>query len=47
MKRWIAELVHAKSRIGAIVLAGAFTTHLFIIGGSPLMAIILLVVTGS
>lgn len=28
------------------VMAGAVMTHLFIIGGSPLMAIILLVVTG-
>ena len=30
----------------AVVMTGAVITHLFIVGGSPLMAIILLVVTG-
>jgi putative oxidoreductase len=38
------------SGMGALLLAGvmvgAVVTHLFIVGGSPLMAIILLVVTG-
>jgi hypothetical protein len=47
MKRWTLRLVDAKSKLGAIVVAGAVTTHLFILGGSPLMAIVLLVVTGT
>jgi Flp pilus assembly protein TadB len=38
------------SGLGALllvgVMAGAVFTHVFIVGGSPLMAIILLVVTG-
>jgi uncharacterized membrane protein YphA (DoxX/SURF4 family) len=38
------------SGLGALmlagVMAGAVITHLFIVGGSPLMAIVLLVVTG-
>ncbi|HEY0323478.1 MAG TPA: hypothetical protein VGC66_21150 [Pyrinomonadaceae bacterium] len=46
MKPWIAELVDAKSKIGAIVVAGAVMTHLLILGGSPLVAIILLVIMG-
>ena len=47
MRRWIAEVGEAKSKIGAIVVAGAVMTHQFIIGESPLMAIILLVITGT
>jgi putative oxidoreductase len=43
-------LIARTSGLGALmrvgVMAGAVMTHLFAIGGSPLMAIILLVVTG-
>ena len=43
-------LIPRTSGLGALllagVMAGAVVTHLFIVGGSPLMAIILLVVTG-
>ena len=43
-------LIPRTSGLGALMLAGvmvgAFLTHVFIVGGSPLMAIILLVVTG-
>src|SRR6266404_4105408 len=43
-------LIPRTSGLGALMLAcvmtGAVATHLFIVGGSPLMAIILLVVTG-
>jgi putative oxidoreductase len=43
-------LIPRLSGLGALMLAGVMTgaviTHLFIVGGSPLMAIILLVVTG-
>ena len=43
-------LIPRTSGLGALMLAGvmvgAVVTHLFIVGGSPLMAIILLVVTG-
>jgi putative oxidoreductase len=43
-------LIPPTSGLGALMLAGvmvgAVVTHLFIVGGSPLMAIILLVVTG-
>lgn len=43
-------LIPRTSGLGALMLAGvmigAVMTHLFIIGGSPLAAIILLVVTG-
>jgi uncharacterized membrane protein YphA (DoxX/SURF4 family) len=43
-------LIPRLSGLGALLLVGvmlgAVATHLFIIGGSPLMAIILLVVTG-
>ena len=46
----ILLLVPRTSRLGALMLAGVMTgavvTHVFIIGGSPLMAIVLLVVTG-
>ena len=46
----ILLLIPHTSGLGALILAGvmagAVMTHLFIIGGSPLMAIILLVVTG-
>jgi len=46
----ILLLIPRTSGLGALILAGvmagAVMTHLFIIGGSPLMAIILLVVTG-
>jgi putative oxidoreductase len=46
----ILLLIPRTSGLGAImlagVMAGAVMTHFFIIGGSPLMAIILLVVTG-
>jgi uncharacterized membrane protein YphA (DoxX/SURF4 family) len=46
----ILLLIPRTSGLGAIMLAGvmggAVITHLFIVGGSPLMAIILLVVTG-
>jgi putative oxidoreductase len=46
----ILLLIPRTSGLGALmlagVMAGAVMTHLFIIGGSPLMAIILLVVTG-
>ena len=46
----ILLLVPRTSGLGALmlvgVMAGAVVTHLFIVGGSPLMAIILLVVTG-
>ena len=42
-------LIPRLSGLGALMLAGVMTgaviTHLFIVGGSPLMAIILLVVT--
>lgn len=45
----LALLVPRLSGIGALILVcvmlGAVATHLFIIGGSPLMAIVLLVVT--
>src|SRR5258708_39158848 len=43
-------LIPRLSGLGALLLAGtmlgAVATHLFIVGGSPLMAIILLIVTG-
>lgn len=43
-------LVPRLSGIGALllvgVMAGAVATHLFIVGGSPLMAVVLLIVTG-
>jgi len=43
-------LMPRTSGLGALMLAGVMTgavvTHVFIVGGSPLMAIILLVVTG-
>ena len=43
-------LIPRLSGLGALmlfgVMTGAVVTHLFIVGGSPLMAIILLVVTG-
>ena len=43
-------LIPRTSGFGALMLAGvmigAVVTHLFIVGGSPLMAVILLVVTG-
>ena len=43
-------LIPRTSGLGALmlagVMAGAVMTHLFIVGGSPLMAIILFVVTG-
>jgi putative oxidoreductase len=43
-------LIPRASGLGALMLAGvmvgAVVTHLFIVGGSPLMAIVLLVVTG-
>jgi len=43
-------LIPRLSGLGALILAGvmvgAVMTHLFVIGGSPLMAMILLVVTG-
>src|SRR5882724_1388772 len=43
-------LIPRTSGLGALMLAGvmvgAVATHLFIVGGSPLMAIILLVATG-
>src|SRR5437016_13761268 len=43
-------LIPRTSGLGALMLAGVMTgavvTHLFIVGGSPLMAVILLVVTG-
>ena len=43
-------LIPRTSGLGALMLAGvmvgAVVTHLFIVGGSPLMAVILLVVTG-
>jgi putative oxidoreductase len=43
-------LIPRTSGLGALMLAGvmvgAVVTHLFIVGGSPLMAIVLLVVTG-
>jgi uncharacterized membrane protein YphA (DoxX/SURF4 family) len=43
-------LIPRTSGLGALMLAGvmsgAVVTHLFIVGGSPVMAIILLVVTG-
>src|SRR5216683_5905510 len=43
-------LIPRTSDLGALMLAGvmicAVVTHVFIVGGSPLMAIILLVVTG-
>jgi putative oxidoreductase len=43
-------LIPRTSGLGALMLVGvmigAVTTHVFIVGGSPLMAIILLVVTG-
>ena len=46
----ILLLIPRTSGLGALILAGvmagAVMTHLFIIGGSPLMAIILLVVMG-
>jgi putative oxidoreductase len=46
----IMLLIPRTSGLGALmlvgVMAGAVVTHLFIVGGSPLMAIILLVVTG-
>src|SRR5262245_14250556 len=46
----ILLLIPTTSGLGALILAGvmagAVMTHLFIIGGSPFMAIILLVVTG-
>ena len=46
----ILLLIPRTSGLGALMLAGmmacAVLTHVFIVGGSPLMAIILLVVTG-
>ena len=46
----ILLLIPRLTGLGALmlfgVMAGAVVTHLFIVGGSPLMAIILLVVTG-
>src|SRR5437867_8077728 len=46
----ILLLLPRTSGLGALmlagVMAGAVMTHVFIVGGSPLMAIILLVVTG-
>ena len=46
----ILLLIPRTSGLGALMLAGVMTgavvTHVFIVGGSPLMAIILLVVTG-
>jgi uncharacterized membrane protein YphA (DoxX/SURF4 family) len=46
----ILLLIPRTSGLGALILVGvmigAIMTHLFIIGGSPLMAIILLIVTG-
>lgn len=46
----ILLLIPRTSGLGALMLVGVVTgavvTHLFIVGGSPLMAIILLVVTG-
>jgi putative oxidoreductase len=46
----ILLLIPRKSGLGALMLAGVMTgavvTHLFIVGGSALVAIILLVVTG-
>src|SRR5713101_2108635 len=46
----ILLLIPRTSGLGALMLAGvmvgAVMTHVFIVGGSPLMAIILLVVTG-
>jgi len=43
-------LIPRTSGLGALMLAGimicAVATHVFIVGGSPLMAIILLIVTG-
>jgi putative oxidoreductase len=46
----ILLLIPRTSGLGALMLAGvmvgAVVTHVFIVGGSPLMAIILLVVTG-
>jgi putative oxidoreductase len=43
-------LIPRTSGLGALMLAGVMTgavvTHVFIVGGSPLMAIILFVVTG-
>ncbi len=43
-------LIPRLSGLGALLLVGtmlgAIATHLFIVGGSPLMAIILLIVTG-
>jgi len=46
----ILLLIPRTSGLGALLLAvvmvGAVVTHLFIVGGSPLMAIVLLVVTG-
>ncbi len=46
----ILLLIPRTSGLGALMLVcvmiGAVMTHLFIIGGSPLMAIVLLVVTG-
>jgi len=46
----ILLLIPRTSGLGALmlvgVMVGAVMTHLFIVGGSPLMAIILLIVTG-
>ena len=46
----ILLLIPRTSGLGALllvgVMAGAVMTHVFIVGGSPLMAIVLLVVTG-
>ena len=46
----ILLLIPLTSGLGALmlvgVMAGAVVTHVFIVGGSPLMAIILFVVTG-
>jgi putative oxidoreductase len=46
----ILLLIPRTSGLGALmlvgVMAGAIVTHLFIVGGSPVMAIILFVVTG-
>jgi putative oxidoreductase len=43
-------LIPRLSELGALLLVGvtlgAVTTHLFVIGGNPLLAIILLIVTG-
>ncbi|HEX8429894.1 MAG TPA: DoxX family protein [Longimicrobium sp.] len=46
----ILLLIPALSGVGALILScvmlGAVATHLFVVGGSPMMALILLVVVG-